>query len=140
MDGDAVDPGLQAGLAVEVPHPPEDLEEDLLGDVGRIAGIVQHAVYQAVDGLVVLRDEPGVGVLGAGFQLGYHRGLFRPGCNGAGQVAQSSCSRHGSHAVYTSRLAGYGYGNNSPSTALQLLAFHTYRRRRGRGSSHPPGA
>ena len=63
MNGDAINPGLQAALAVEFGHPAENLDKYFLGGVGGVGGIVQYPVDEVVNGLMVLRDKPGVGVL-----------------------------------------------------------------------------
>src|SRR5450631_2072565 len=39
MDGNAIDPGLQAGVAVEVADAAKDFEEDFLGEVGGVGGV-----------------------------------------------------------------------------------------------------
>src|SRR5208283_5513252 len=66
---DAVEPGAQAGLAVESADVAEDLEEDLLGDVGGVGGVLQAARDQRVERLVVLVDQLGEGLLGAALKL-----------------------------------------------------------------------
>ena len=63
MNSDSVKPGLQARLPVEAFHSPKDLEKHLLGGVGRVGRIAQNAVHEAIDRLVIMRDQPGVGVL-----------------------------------------------------------------------------
>ena len=66
MDRDPVDPRLQAGLTVKVLHAAKHLQEDFLRGVRGVCRIADDPVHQAVDGLVELTDEPGVGVLRAG--------------------------------------------------------------------------
>ena len=63
MNGDTIQPGFQAGFAIEALHSTEHLEEHLLGGVRRIRRVAQDAVHKAVDGLMVVRDEPVVGLL-----------------------------------------------------------------------------
>src|SRR5437016_10005598 len=62
MNGDPVKPSLQAGLSIESLHPPEDLEKHLLRGVGRVGWIAQNAINQAINRLVIVRDQPGVGL------------------------------------------------------------------------------
>ena len=69
MQGDAVDPGAEAGVAAEAGDVAEDLDEDLLGDVGGVGRVAEVARDQRVDRMAVLRDEQGKGLLGAGLQL-----------------------------------------------------------------------
>jgi hypothetical protein len=69
MESDAVDPCLQAGVAVEAADAAEDLQKNFLRDIGGVAGILQAAGDDGVDGLVILGDEQGEGCLGAGLQL-----------------------------------------------------------------------
>src|SRR5437773_9857408 len=99
MHRNAVDPGLQAGLAVEVFHSSEDLQEDFLCGIGGISRIGDDAVYQAVNRLVKLADQPGVGVLGAGLEFGNDRRFLAPDCYRACKMAQGGCARHNSHGV-----------------------------------------
>src|SRR6266849_4324856 len=99
MHRNAVNPGLQAGLAVEVFHSSEDFQEDFLCGIGGISRIGDDAVYQAVNGLVKLADQPGVGVLGAGLEFGNDRRFLAPDCYRACKIAQGGCPRHNSHGV-----------------------------------------
>ena len=99
MHRNAVDPGLQAGLAVEVFHSSEDLQEDFLCGIGGISRIGDDPVYQAVNRLVKLADQPGVGVLGAGLEFGNDRRFLAPDCYRACKIAQGGCPRHNSHGV-----------------------------------------
>ena len=43
VESDAVEPGAQAGAAMEAANAAEDLDEDLLRDVGCVGGIVEAA-------------------------------------------------------------------------------------------------
>ena len=52
MHRDSVNPGLQAGLAVKMLHPPKHFQKNFLGRIGRVRGIGHDAIYQTVDGLV----------------------------------------------------------------------------------------
>jgi hypothetical protein len=52
-------------------------EEDFLGDVGGIVGVVQHALDEAVDGRVVAGYEPIESILGAAAQVGDEFGFIR---------------------------------------------------------------
>ena len=76
VQGDAVEPGAQAGVAVELANAAEDLDEDFLGDVGGVGGVVEAAADEGVEGLMVLGDEQAEGLFGAGFEVGDERCLF----------------------------------------------------------------
>ena len=76
VQGDAVEPGAQAGVAVELADAAEDLDEDFLGDVGGVGGVVEAAADEGVEGLVILGDEHAEGLLGAGLEVGDERCLF----------------------------------------------------------------
>src|SRR5437016_13442140 len=106
MHRNAVDPGLQAGLAVEVFHSSEDLQEDFLCGIGGISRIGDDAVYKAVNGLVKLADQPGVGVLGAGLEFGNDRRFLAPDCYRACKIAQCACPPQSPHA-FTLILASF---------------------------------
>src|SRR5438445_13051823 len=95
----SVDPGLQAGLAVEGFHCSEDLQEDFLCGIGGISRSGDDAVYQAVNRLVKLADQPGVGVFGAGLEFGNDRRFLAPDCYRACKIAQGSCPRHNPRGV-----------------------------------------
>jgi hypothetical protein len=69
MQGDAVDPGAEAGVAAEAGDVAEDLDEDLLRDVGGVGRVAEVARDERVDRVAVLRDEQGKGLLGAGLEL-----------------------------------------------------------------------
>ena len=73
MHRNTVNPGFQAGLAVKMLHPPKHLQEDFLRSIGRVGGIGDDAIHQAVNGLVKFGDEPGVGVFRACLQFGHDR-------------------------------------------------------------------
>ena len=64
-------------VAVEAADAAEDLDEDFLGDVGGVGGIVQAAGDEGVERLVVLGDEQGEGLLGAGLEVGDEGCLLR---------------------------------------------------------------
>ena len=59
MQGDAVDPGAQARVAVEVGDAAVDLDEDVLSDVCGFAGIGDGARDERIERSVVLGDERG---------------------------------------------------------------------------------
>ena len=73
MHRDAVNPGLQAGLAVKMLHPPKHLQENFLRGIGRVRRVGHDAINQAVDRLVKFGDKPGVGVFRARLQFGHDR-------------------------------------------------------------------
>src|SRR5947209_18039710 len=94
MHRNAVDPGLQAGLAVEVFHSSEDLQEDFLCGIGGISRFGDDAVYQAVMRLVKMADPPGVGVLGGGLGLGNDSRFMAPDCYRGCETVQGSWPGH----------------------------------------------
>ena len=73
---DAVEPGAQAGFAVEAANAAEDLDEDFLGDVGGVGGVVEAAGDQRVERLMILRDEQSERLLGAGLEVGDKSCIF----------------------------------------------------------------
>ena len=87
VQGDAIDPGAQAGVAVEGGDVAEDLDEDLLGDVGGVGWVAQAAGDEGVDGVAVLGDEQGKGLLRAGFQVRDEALLVCPDADSARQIA-----------------------------------------------------
>src|SRR5438105_13497189 len=89
MHRNAVDPGLQAGVAVEVFHSSEDLQEDFLCGIGGISRLGDDAVYQAVNGLVKLSDQPRIGMFGSCLECGNDRRFLAPDCYGACNIAQA---------------------------------------------------
>ncbi len=100
VEGDAVEPGAQRGSAGEGADGAEDLEEDVLGDVGGVGRVVEAAGDEGVERLVVVGDEQGEGVFGAGFELGHEGGVFRSEADRTCQIAHC-CSRLHSGALYS---------------------------------------
>ena len=98
MQGDAVDPGAQAGVAVEAADAAVDLDEDILCDVSGFAGIGDGAGDERIEGRVILGDQRGKCLLRTGLQLGDNRGLFRPGrrlrSEYVGEISQSRSCLH----------------------------------------------
>ncbi len=80
MQGDAVDPGAQAGVAMKIADAAVDLDEDILGDVGGFAGVGNGARDERVERAVILSDQRGEGLFRPCLQLGDNRRLVRPGC------------------------------------------------------------
>ena len=97
MQGDAVDPCLQAGVGVEALDSAKNLEEDFLSGIGGVGGVFEDPVDQAVNGLVVMGDEPGKSRFRSGLQFGHHGGFFGADSYRTCQVTQCCCSRHGRH-------------------------------------------
>src|SRR5713101_4292226 len=60
-----VNPGLQAAITPKVSDVLEDLQKDLLHDVGSIRGIVHQTVDQVVDGLLIALKKYFVGIVRA---------------------------------------------------------------------------
>src|SRR5580704_18231179 len=71
----AIDPGPQSRLAMEVAHSPEDLHKDLLREVGRLASVLYRSRQKRVDGLMVARNQPRKCLLRAGTQFSNESGF-----------------------------------------------------------------
>src|SRR5579859_3859744 len=97
MNGDPVQPGFQAAFAIEALHAAKDLQEHFLRGIGRVRRVSEDAVHKAVDGLVIMRDQPVVSLLRPGFQVGDNGGFLSPYADCAGDVTQCCYSRHFSH-------------------------------------------
>ena len=54
----------------------EDFDKNVLDGIRSIGRIVHHAVNQAIDRLMIMRDQPRKGLFGTGLQFGHHRRLF----------------------------------------------------------------
>jgi hypothetical protein len=61
---DPVDPGFQTALTAETANIAEDLEENFLNHIVRIARICHEAVNQVINGLLKRSDQKLVGFLG----------------------------------------------------------------------------
>ncbi len=95
MQRDAVNPGLQAGLAVEMFHPAEHFQKHILRSVRGIGRIIHDAIDESVDRLMKLADQPGVGLFRTRLQFGDDGGFLSSGPDSAGKIAQCRSSRHG---------------------------------------------
>ena len=62
MDGNPVQPRFQAAFAVKTLNATKYLEKDFLCSVGRIGRIGQDAINKAVNRLVIMRNQPAVGL------------------------------------------------------------------------------
>src|SRR5215469_15694156 len=100
MQRNPVEPRPQARLAVKAPYAAENLDEDLLRDVGGIGRISQTASNKRVQRLMILRDENGKRLLVAGLQVGNECRVFSPYANRAGQISQE-CARLHPGVLYT---------------------------------------
>jgi len=76
VERDAIEPRAQAGFAVEAANAAEDLDEDLLRDVGSIGWVVETARDERVEGLMILGDENAKRFLGTGLEVGYEGSIF----------------------------------------------------------------
>src|SRR5580658_702792 len=92
--GDAINPGAQAGVTVKSANPAVNLDEDILGQVSRVRWIGNGARYQAVNGLVIFRDQPCECLLRTGFQFRDNPGFFRGYTEDAGDISQSNAYLH----------------------------------------------
>ncbi len=72
----AIDPGAQTGVSVEAANAAVNLDEDVLGQVSGVRGVWNGARNQAVDGLMILGDQPGKRFLRTGLQFGDNSGFF----------------------------------------------------------------
>lgn len=61
VDDDAIDPGLQCGLAAEVVNGAEYAEEDFLREVEGFVAVTQQVQGELVDHPFMARDEFGAG-------------------------------------------------------------------------------
>ena len=84
VEGDAVDPGAQAGVSVEGGDVAEDLDEDFLGDIGGVGRVAQAAGDEGVERTAVLGDEQSEGLLGAGLEVRDEALLVCPDADRAG--------------------------------------------------------
>src|SRR5208337_1379164 len=109
MTRDAVDPGLQAGISVEVPDPAKNFYEDFLGGVGGVRGVVHQPVNQAVNRLVIVGDEPVKSIFRSRLQFGYDRSFFTADPHRSCEVAQGCYSRQ----WRTSIINRFGARNNT---------------------------
>jgi len=71
----AVNPSAERGITVEATNATVNFDEDFLGDVGGIGGVMQTAGDKGVDGLMELGDELVEGFLGPGLQRGDEEGV-----------------------------------------------------------------
>ncbi len=76
MQSDAVEPGAQAGFAMEAADAAKDLDEDFLRDVGCVGGIVEAARDQRIKRLMILRDQETERLLGSGLEVGDESYVF----------------------------------------------------------------
>src|SRR5580698_11295080 len=76
MNRDAIDPRFQAGVGIEILDAAKDLDEDFLGSIRSIGGIVEDTVNQTVNWLVIVRDEPRERLFRPGLQFGHDGGFF----------------------------------------------------------------
>src|SRR5437867_2749881 len=99
MNGDPVEPRLQAALAIETLHATKNLEENFLSGIRGISRIGQDAIDKAVDRLVVVGHKPVVSLFRTRFQLGNDGGFLSPDSDRSGDISQCCYSRHLSHGV-----------------------------------------
>ena len=92
---DAVNPCLQARLAVEMFHPAEHFQKHILRSVRRIGRIIHDAINKPVDRLVKLADQPGVGLFRTRLQFSDDGRFLSSGPDSAGKITQCRSSRHG---------------------------------------------
>src|SRR5262245_14444934 len=97
MDGYAVNPGLQTGLAMEVFHAAKNLQKYFLSGVGGIGGVGQDTIDNAVDRLMKFAHKPCVGFFRSRLQFLNNGGLLAADSEGAYEISQTGCSRHASH-------------------------------------------
>src|SRR5437899_11754303 len=68
-DGDAVEPRFQRAALAEIADAAEGLQENLLGAVGGVRSVAEHAEDKVIDRRMIVSDEPVEGRLRAGLQL-----------------------------------------------------------------------
>ena len=80
VDGDAIDPGVERRVALEVSERPVGLHEDVLDEILGVLAVAGHVVDQRVDLLLMTADELVVGVEivlgGTGDERADFRGIF----------------------------------------------------------------
>src|SRR5271167_1745142 len=103
MQGDTVDPGTKAGISMKSGDSTINLDEDFLGDVGRVRRHRQGARNQAVNGLMIGGYEPGEGLLRPCLELCDQGSLFRPYSNCARQITHGSSRLHEKNSSYSNR-------------------------------------
>src|SRR5215813_13798987 len=94
MQRDAVHPSAQTRFAMEPANTAKNLNEDVLSHVSSISRIRQHARDDAIDWLVVSRNQPCKGLFRASFKLRDDIRLFRPDCNNACQISHYRSCLH----------------------------------------------
>ena len=114
MERDAIEPGAQTGFAVEAANAAEDLDEDLLGDVGGVGGVVEAACDQRVERLMILGDENAKRLLGAGFEVGYCFDLLR--------TAASELRRSPGETMATTMPGQFGFTIRQPLGVIAGIA------------------
>src|ERR1700688_601382 len=97
MDRNTVNPGLKAGLAVEMLHAPKYFEKNVLGSIGGISRVCQNAVNHAVNWLMEFSDQPRIRVFRPRFQFLDQSRFLRTDSDCACKVSQISRSRHSCH-------------------------------------------
>src|SRR6266567_7511914 len=105
MDRDAINPCLEAGLAVEVLHTAEDFQKNLLSGVGGVSGVGEYPIHHAVHGLMKFSHQPCVSFLRTRLQFLNNGGFLRADSNRASEISQTGGSRHACHGdtpYYTS--------------------------------------
>src|SRR5260370_28289299 len=68
-ESNAIEPGAQAGFAMEAANAAKDLDEDFLGDVGGVGGGVGASRDQRIERLRILRSQGSQRPLETGFQI-----------------------------------------------------------------------
>src|ERR1041385_3743873 len=95
VHGNAVNPGFQAASAVELPDAPENLEENVLKNVGGFALLSHHVGNQVKQRVLIDSQEIGKGLLSPPLQLRDKRGFVAD--NGGRLV---DCDANGAYRVH----------------------------------------
>src|SRR5271170_3534003 len=103
MQGNAVHPGLQARFAMETTDAAKDFDEDILGHVSGVCGILQHARNDAIDWLVIGRDQPRKSLFRARLELRNNVRLFGPDCYNACQISHYCSCLHLGISSYSNK-------------------------------------
>src|SRR5208282_1060380 len=75
-------------------HPAENFQKHILRSVSRVGWVIYDAVDEAIDGLVELANQPGIGLFRTRLQFSDDGGFLGSGPDSAGKIAQYSSSRH----------------------------------------------
>src|SRR5690348_12296091 len=134
MHGNAVNPGFQAASAVELADAPENLEENVLKNVGGFTLLSHHVGNQVKQRVLIDSQEVGKGLLRTPLQLRDERGFVAD--SGSRPV---DCNANGAYRVhYTPKIAVSIRQSKANREFLQAAFLPRNRGKRGSGGSRSP--